>query len=140
MGVESICKPCKSEKRKPGLAAERAAAASLVMNAQKRCGKCGLIHPVTAFHVRRASVDGLAYKCRECVNRDTEAWRKKHPNAHKEWYAENKEQRSEDFSEYREKNKEDLKAKFAAWAKANKPIVNALVAKRIAAKRKRPVT
>lgn len=46
----------------------------------------------------------------------------------------NRERRSRDFREYREKNKERLAENFARWAAENPGTVNAIRAKRFAAK------
>lgn len=96
----------------------------------KQCSKCAIVKPSSEYHVRRASQDGLAYKCKSCVNADSETWRQKHPDAHIKWYADNREHKSEYFKRYRTENQARLKANFAAWAKANPHKVNALIAKR----------
>ncbi len=34
----------------------------------KTCKRCGATKPLTEFHIRRASKDGLAFKCKPCAN------------------------------------------------------------------------
>lgn len=37
------------------------------MLTEKRCSKCGLTKPVSEFHVRRRSIDGLQSWCKVCA-------------------------------------------------------------------------
>jgi hypothetical protein len=102
----------------------------------KRCSKCDQLKSHTEFHVRRASNDGLAYKCRQCVNANSVSWRAAHPTAHAEWYQANRAHKAAYFSEWRGQHKATEPARYAAWAKANPDKVNANIAKRSAAKRR----
>ncbi len=135
-GVEAKCKRCKSEDRKPGLQTEREAKADLLSRGMKTCGKCGNVKPFNDFHKMVASPNGVAFKCKPCVNEDSEKWRQDNPSAHKQWYQENKEHKATYFLNWRAKNAEAEAARIARWAKANPAKVNALVAKRNAAKLK----
>jgi hypothetical protein len=62
-------------------------------------------------------------------------WRQKKPDAFKDWYAENKEAQKQRSAEYRAANAELVRVNYSKWAKENKHIVNALIAKRTAAKK-----
>ena len=101
----------------------------------KQCGLCQELKPIAEFHVRRASEDGLAYRCMSCVNEVKRQWNLQHPGAHKQWYQENKEHKAKYWREWRENNKDRLSAEYKKWAAANKHIVNALVARRVARKK-----
>lgn len=45
----------------------------------KTCTKCGEVKPLAEFHVRRASRDGLAPKCKPCNGRHVAEWKRAHP-------------------------------------------------------------
>lgn len=100
----------------------------------KTCSKCGVGKSFSCFHVRRASPDGLAYKCRECVNDDSVKWRQNNAGAFKRWYQSNKHRRADYWKSWYQDNREQRSANYADWAKRNKHIINAIVAKRTAAK------
>lgn len=104
------------------------------MAALKVCSKCELIKAITEFHTRRASLDGLAYKCRPCVKQACREWRQENPGAFKKWRSRNAEHERLRGRRYREANKDRVTSNYARWAKENKHKVNALVAKRIARK------
>lgn len=133
-GVTAICKVCKAEHRRPGLAAERAYKQSLAESGFKKCGSCEVVKPLSDFHKRVASPDGLAYKCAACIISTCSEWRNKNPGAFARWYAENRQERAEYWRQWYEANKGQRSQTYATWAKENKHIVNALVAKRTAAK------
>jgi hypothetical protein len=101
----------------------------------KTCSFCKKEKPESAFSVRRASPDGLNYKCRECNKEYLKVWQANNPNAFKRWYSENKEERAQYWRGWYEANKDHRSRSYAEWAKQNKHIVNALIAKRIAAKK-----
>lgn len=103
------------------------------MQPSKHCSDCGELKPLTEFHTRRASPDGLAYKCRDCVNRFSIEWREKNPGAFKAWYAANKEDRAEYWQAWYSENREARAQSYSAWEKANPAQRNALNAKRRAA-------
>lgn len=102
----------------------------------KVCTKCGRLKAFSDFHVRRASPDGMAYKCRECVNSYTAAWQQRNPDAFKRWYEENRDSRAEYWAKWYDENREHRAASYAAWARNNKHIINSIIAKRSAAKKR----
>ena len=134
MGVDSRCKVCKAESRKPGITAGREALRVRTERGLKLCATCKQEKPFAEFHARKASSDGLCFKCITCANAASDEWRKKHPNANAEWSQKNKEYNSERFKKWREENKEYSAERLAKWAKDNPHKVNALIAKRHAAK------
>lgn len=100
----------------------------------KRCSACLTQKALAEFSKRAASKDGLNYVCRACMAARSRAWRDANPGAFKSWYAENREQRSDYWKDWYEKNKAARSVTYAQWAKENKHRVNALLAKRNAAK------
>lgn len=100
----------------------------------KKCSACDMLKARSEFHVRRASADGLTYKCKMCANANSEKWRKEHPLAHVEWYAKNRAHKAIYNKAWRERNKDVLPARIAAWSKLNPDKINANIAKRTAAK------
>lgn len=134
LGVESICKSCKSHMRKPTLQAEREQRVRLTVAGLKRCNICRLTKPRSHFSVRRASTDGRSYTCRPCANAIRTQWRLDNPGAHAEWYRENIEHKRRYFSEWRAANLDRRAATYKKWAKENPAKINALIAKRTAAK------
>ena len=49
------------------------------MNWLKKCGKCKLIKPTSAFAVDKSRIDGHLYSCKTCINKEYKAnWYKKH--------------------------------------------------------------
>ncbi len=133
-GVAAVCRDCRAEARKPGLLARRAARAEAALQGLRSCGTCKEIKPIASFHVRRASTDGLAYKCADCVKEANVRWREDNPGAFQAWYAANKERRANYWRGWYEKNKVHRSASYAAWAKKSQHIINAIVARRTAAK------
>jgi hypothetical protein len=130
------CKACKSHLRKPSLAEERRQRASLDAAGLKRCNVCRDEKPKNDFYLSRASRDGLSYTCRVCTDLKSARWREANPNAHKEWYANNRDHKREHFRQWRKANPERVKQTYRAWAQANKARINALIAKRTAIKLK----
>jgi hypothetical protein len=109
---------------------------SLADRGLKRCGSCCESKPFSDFHVRKASWDGLAFKCAECVRRASREWRERNPGAFKAWYLDNREERVEYSRQWSAENPE-LKARlYLEWYKKNPDKVNALIAKRAAAKKR----
>lgn len=102
----------------------------------KKCSKCGLLKPLSNFHVRRASPDGLAYKCADCIKSFCREWREKNPGAFSRWHLANKERRAEYWRRWYEENKDHRSKSYKEWARRNPHIINALIAKRTAAKLK----
>lgn len=101
----------------------------------KRCSKCGKTKSISEFSKRKASPDGLNYTCRECAAQTAREWRGRNPGAFSKWHAQNRERRADYWRDWYEANRDKRSASYAAWARENKHIVNALVAKRNAAKR-----
>lgn len=134
VGVASQCKRCRAERRKPGIMREREDKRILAARGLKTCGNCHATKAITEFHVRRASPDGLAYKCKDCVKSACVEWRKKNPDAFTQWSEENRERRSEYRRRWHEENKEARSTAYREWASKNPHIVNSLIAKRNAAK------
>jgi len=100
----------------------------------KMCGTCKQGLPHSAFHKRVASDDGLAFACKQCINENSKKWREANPNASKEWEKAHSVERLAYRTQWRSENLESRKEYMARWAKANPHKVNALIAKRTAAK------
>lgn len=100
----------------------------------KLCSDCKELKPLTEFHKRKPSPDGLAYRCRGCVKAALVEWRGKNPGAFKVWYATNKEKRAEYGRQWRSENREWQSERYAQWVEANRGAKMALIAKRKAAK------
>jgi hypothetical protein len=107
----------------------------------KQCTKCKIEKPITEFAKRKASKDGLCFKCKQCVKEYQQANKKKIREKQKEYkesnrekireinnrstqkckariksyYKENKEKILTKHKEYRETNKEQIKAKKDEW-------------------------
>lgn len=96
----------------------------------KTCRKCLKTKAETEFHVRRASPDGLAYKCRDCVNAYTKEWQARNPDAFKAWSAENAEKRSTYNREWRKGKEGERSADYRRWRQANRASVVARMAAR----------
>lgn len=135
-GVAAVCKMCRAEIRKPGILNDRKLTSDLAADGKKRCGSCKNVKQFSEFHTRKSSCDGLSYKCAECVKVYCRVWKKKNPNAFKEWVSTRKSEREEYWRAWYNANKSSRAASYAKWAKANPDIINALVAKRNAAKLK----
>lgn len=101
----------------------------------KICSDCKVMKPLTAFHKRRKSADGLAYRCADCVRAALTKWRAENPGAHKAWYAANRKRRGEDWQRWYASNREKRAASYKAWQKKNPHVKNAIIAKRNAAKK-----
>jgi hypothetical protein len=105
------------------------------MSSSKRCSDCKELKPLGEFHKRKASPDGLAYRCRDCVNKASVEWRTNNPGAYKVWAEKNKDSRTEYQRVWYAKNRDAQPARFAKWARANAHRVIANIAKRRAAKK-----
>lgn len=134
LGVQAECKDCRSAKRNPTLAAQRAEKATLTAQGLKRCSVCSEALPFAKFSARKASPDGLAYKCVKCNKAKLADWRKDNPDGFKRWYADHSAERADYWQEWYEKNKDHRAASYAEWAKANPDIVRTVGARRMAAK------
>jgi len=136
MGVQAQCKACRAERRKPGIVAERARAEDLRARNLKRCSVCGEVKLRDEFNVHSTTSDGLSYRCIECGKAYLKTWREKNPDAFREWYSENKEARAQYWKEWYSANRERRAENYKIWASKNKHIVNALIAKRSAVKKR----
>lgn len=111
----------------------------------RRCTSCGTSKPASAFY------PSVLWRCKDCLRakalqkRDEKCaylreWRRSNPDAHKDWYARNKDRKAEYWQQWYASNHERRAVSYAAWAKRNKGIVNALIAKRGAAKKSATVS
>lgn len=123
MGVAPYCNYCVAERRSPGINARREAEtqrrAQLFSDGLKACTKCQAVKPIGEYNVRKASPDGLMQKCRDCCKTYATAYRADNPDVHKEYYAENKEKRGEDFRKWREENAERRAEYMLNWSREN---------------------
>lgn len=107
---------------------------------QKRCNVCKEYYPRTEdyFNKRRASIDGLAHRCRECDKMKgrerakihsieaiarSKAWYEDHKEYAKEWFAnyyqENKPKKRQQAKEWREKNRDYDREQHRLWVLAH---------------------
>lgn len=107
---------------------------------QRHCNACGLDKGAGEFY------PSVKTRCRDCCKAKAllkrperlqylKNWRASHHDAFKSYYAANKARRAAYWREWYEANKQKRAMSYAAWAKTNKHVVNALIAKRTAAKR-----
>lgn len=129
------CKSCKAERRKPGIHAERERAADMASRGLKKCGACDETKPLSMFNARRASLDGLCHKCRDCSRAALASWRRNNPDGFRDWCAQNAERRAESWRRWYGSNKSRRAKSYADWAAANSHVVNAVKARRYAAKK-----
>jgi 5-methylcytosine-specific restriction endonuclease McrA len=100
----------------------------------KTCNICKRRKSFAEFHVRRASIDGLAYTCRLCRNRESAAFRQAHPTRYREWYRKNREHKKQYFAAWRAQHAEQHRQSYRRWVRANPSRKNALIARRQATK------
>jgi hypothetical protein len=109
----------------------------------KTCTKCGEIKPLTEFHKQKLSKHGVESRCKACKamsdrqrkvnNREQiNAWKRAHHHRHKDRLLPQIKQRS---SAWYENNKEHKARKAKEYAQANRPVMNAIAAKRRAVER-----
>lgn len=100
----------------------------------KRCSKCREEKPKTEFPVRRASQDGLGYKCKACAVSDARAWRESNRERHRaysrQWQVENKEKANQRARDWRAINKERRDEICRAWSSRNQDKRTEAVARR----------
>jgi len=101
----------------------------------KRCTVCLAVKCLAAFNVNRAAPDNLATRCKPCVNAHRDNWKREHPDHFRKWTARNKERRHTYTKHWRESNQQHVKESYSQWAKSNPDKVNAIIARRNAAKR-----
>jgi hypothetical protein len=137
-GVAAVCKVCTAEMRRPGIVAERERErvdrSALALKGRKRCTTCLLALPLGSFSKRKASQDGLSYKCFECYKKYLEKYRSDNPDGFKRWRENNLQREQERFRAYRAANSKKLAESMARWARNNSAKVNANIARRTAAK------
>jgi hypothetical protein len=107
----------------------------------RRCSNCGSTEAETAFYPSyktqcKACLKAKAAPKREATLEYLREWKRANPNAYRDWYEANRERRSEDWRKWYEANKEHRARSYAQWAKANPHIVNAIITRRYAAKRR----
>jgi hypothetical protein len=64
------------------------------------------------------------------------AWKRRHPDDFKQWYARNKSRRATYWREWYAANREARSVDYAKWAKEHPGTINALIAKRTATKKR----
>lgn len=134
LGVESICKVCRSRIRNPSLAQSREAQASLRNSGRKQCGTCRAVKPFAEFAIRKASNDGRSYTCLTCSRLRSAEWKAANPGAFAAWYQSNKSRQPQRWAQWKDANKEHLKQSYKKWAQKNRDRVNARVMQRTLAK------
>lgn len=139
LGVASKCKFCVAEGRKPGITESRrlkeAREAELRSRGQKCCTACLQELPFSSFSTRKASADGLNFKCRECQKQYAGRWREENPDANRQYYRSNRSARSDAFREWAQQNKSQRAEYMRLWLQENKDRVNEKVAYRNARKK-----
>lgn len=101
----------------------------------KTCNICRVSLPADKFSKRAASPDGLNYTCRVCSAARAAAWRESNPGAFKEWHEKNRQDRNDYCRQWAQENKTLKASLYNEWASCNKHRINALIARRRAAKR-----
>lgn len=103
----------------------------------KRCTKCGESKPLTEFHRRTASIDGLAVRCKCCASEVTRARNAANPQANRDkaaaWQKTNKEKRKIIRDRWVANNLEKMRVMRKAWKEANPEKVRAEAAARLRA-------
>jgi hypothetical protein len=86
----------------------------------KKCTKCGLEKPLTEFHKRAASKDGLCSRCKECKRSDSNEYRQRNIDEcrkrERDYANANKEKRAEKYREFAKNNPERIKAHKRKYA------------------------
>ena len=116
---DTVCKPCLSHSRHPALQQVRAERATRAAAGVKQCGTCRRDLPFADFAIRRASRDGLSYKCRSCSRRTTADFREAHPDHNAKHYAQNREHNIARAKRWAETNKDRKRATRARWQAEN---------------------
>ena len=90
----------------------------------KKCSKCSIEKKLEEYYKRKASIDGLSFKCKECVIEYNKEYQEKHKKRLKDIREvnkeKNKEKKKEYNKEYRLKNKEKIKEKKKEYRLKNK--------------------
>ena len=89
----------------------------------KICNKCKIEKPISEFHKRKDTKDGLGYKCKGCTiiygkkyYKENKVKIKKYS---KEYIEKNKEHFKQYMKDYEQRNAQKLKARKAKWYKKN---------------------
>lgn len=104
----------------------------------KSCPKCKQVKPCVDFFPNRCSPDGFHIPCRRCCNKQASEWREtnreKYNKIAKNWAQSNPEKVKVRCKKYYKNNKQKALVASAAWARDNPGKVNAISARRHAAK------
>lgn len=133
-GFQSRCKDCRSRSRNPQHYARSKRLERLAALGLKECSICKRELRISEFNKSKNTRDGLVYKCRSCSARINAEWRKRNPNGFREWYSGNRERRADYWVRWYAANKKRRADSYRAWARANPHVLNAIVARRNAAK------
>ncbi|MEU5737025.1 endonuclease VII domain-containing protein [Streptomyces tendae] len=91
---------------------------------EKKCGRCEQTKPVTEFHKRARSIDGLQAFCKDCMRSNKQTWRSDNPEQNRStdqtWREANKNKIAETRAAYRQANKDKLNEYNREWRKKNK--------------------
>lgn len=94
------------------------------MVAAKKCSTCAELRPLSAFSIRRASVDGLAYICKTCdTSRRKESYLRRHEaelDSRRRWRGENYEKSLEIVRAWDLKNAKEKSEGDKRWRAANR--------------------
>jgi hypothetical protein len=89
----------------------------------KTCNLCGVALPLTAFHCDKATKDGAARRCKECVAATGRAWylanRERVSESGKASYEANREVVAKRSSQFYQDNKEKRRSQQRAWSALN---------------------
>lgn len=89
----------------------------------KVCAKCGEEKPLSEFHKRQASPDGLRSRCKPCHIADAGLWQKQNLGKHKaktrEWQQRHPEQFKAMKAAWRANNPDKVKAQRERWNARN---------------------
>lgn len=106
----------------------------------KKCSRCKSEKDAAEFPVRRASLDGLGYKCKACAAADAKEWRASNRERHraysKQWQKTNKDRANARSRGWRALNKQRRAETCKGWNERNQ----AKRAEQVARRRARIVT
>lgn len=95
----------------------------------KQCSTCKEWKPVSEFHKRRASPDGLSYICKKCSIRASREYYRTHKKEHaayaRQYRIENADRKKQRDTAYREAHREELRAQQREYAKRNEERIKA---------------
>lgn len=108
--------------------------ATLAVGGLKRCTVCRSVRPIAEFNANQSAPDGLSTRCKTCVNAHRDKWESDHPDHFRTWKQRNRNHRDRYMQRWRELHTQHRKESYRQWARRNTAKVNALIAKRTAAK------